>query len=116
MHMTDVKCLTVQGPTDPCLPWETWSAGAGAGPSGAAGPGGSALQPWGDNAGASATGASGHERSGNAEITPLEVRPQRHLQHPLLHLTQIEALSCIPQLFLNIVSETSSMTQTFLCE
>ena len=71
MHTTDVKNLTVQGPT--ALPWESRSAAAGAGPSGAPGPGGSALQPWGDNAGASATGASGHERSGNAEITPLEV-------------------------------------------
>ena len=100
MHITDVKSLTVQGPTD-ALPWETRSAGAGAGPSGAAGPGGSAMQPWGDNAGASATGASGHERSGNAEITPLEVRSQRHLQHPSLqHLTQLEALPCSPQLFL----------------
>ena len=84
MHTTDVLSLTVQGPTD-ALPWETRSAGAG--PSGAAGPGGSALQPWGDNAGASATGASGHERSGNAEITPLEVRSQRHLQHQLLHIS-----------------------------
>lgn len=62
----------MQGPTDN-LPWEGQGAGAGAG----AGPstaGGSALQPWGDAGGGATAGASGgRERSGNAEITPLEV-------------------------------------------
>ena len=63
----------MQGPTD-SLPWEGQGAGAGAGPSAAAAPGGSALQPWGDAGGGATAGASGgRERSGNAEITPLEV-------------------------------------------
>ena len=58
----------MQGATD-SLPWE--GHGAGAGPSTA---GGSALQPWGDAGGGATAGASGgRERSGNAEITPLEV-------------------------------------------
>ena len=60
----------MQGPTDG-LPWEGPGVGAGAGPSAA---GGSALQPWGDSSGGATAGASGgRERSGNAEITPLEV-------------------------------------------
>ncbi|KAL0052590.1 hypothetical protein WJX82_004414 [Trebouxia sp. C0006] len=101
-----VAWKSLQGPTDPCLPWETWSAGAGAGPSGAAGPGGSALQPWGDNAGASATGASGHERSGNAEITPLEVDPSVSfdqvggLEHYIKALKEMVFLPLVyPELF-----------------
>lgn len=58
----------MQDPTD-SLPWE--GQGAGAGPSTA---GGSALQPWGNAGGGATAGASGgRERSGNAEITPLEV-------------------------------------------
>ena len=60
----------MQGASD-SLPWEGQGAGAGAGPSSA---GGSALQPWGDAGGGVTAGASGgRERSGNAEITPLEV-------------------------------------------
>ncbi|KAA6420881.1 MAG: ATPase family AAA domain-containing protein [Trebouxia sp. A1-2] len=93
------------GPTD-ALPWEIRSAGAGADPSGAAGPGGSALQPWGDNAGASATGASGHERSGNAEITPLEVDPSVSfdqvggLEHYIKALKEMVFLPLVyPELF-----------------
>lgn len=113
MHITDVKSLTVQGPTD-ALPWEIRSAGAGADPSGAAGPGGSALQPWGDNAGASATGASGHERSGNAEITPLEVRSYHCLQNQLLQdLTQTETPHLRPQLFLSSNLKRSAWHRQF---
>lgn len=63
----------MQGPTD-SLPWEAPAAGAGAGPSAATAPGGSTLQPWGDAGGGATAGASGgRERTGNAEITPLEV-------------------------------------------
>ena len=61
--------MLVQGATD-ALPWENQTAGAGAGPSAAA-PGGSALQPWGNSGPGAAS--PGQERSGNAEITPLEV-------------------------------------------
>ncbi|KAL0036308.1 hypothetical protein WJX77_001773 [Trebouxia sp. C0004] len=100
-----VAWKSLQGPTD-ALPWEARSAGAGAGPSGAAGPGGSALQPWGDNAGASATGASGHERSGNAEITPLEVDPSVSfdqvggLEHYIKALKEMVFLPLVyPELF-----------------
>ena len=61
---------SVQGPTD-SLPWEGQGVGAGAAPSAA---GGSTLQPWGEATGGATAGASGgRERSGNAEITPLEV-------------------------------------------
>lgn len=100
-----VAWKSLQGPTD-ALPWEVRSAGAGAGPSVAAGPGGSALQPWGDNAGASATGASGHERSGNAEITPLEVDPSVNfdqvggLEHYIKALKEMVFLPLVyPELF-----------------
>ena len=62
----------MQGPSD-ALPWE--GQGAGAGASAAATPGGSALQPWGDAGGSARAGVSGgRDRSGNAEITPLEVQ------------------------------------------
>ena len=61
---------SLQGPAD-SLPWEGQGVGAGAAPSAA---GGSALQPWGEAGGGTTAGASGgRERSGNAEITPLEV-------------------------------------------
>lgn len=76
----------MQGPTD-SLPWEGQGAGAGAGSSAA---GGGALQPWGDAAGGGATaGASGgRERSGNAEITPLEVGSPAPLHSPESHINQ----------------------------
>ena len=67
--------LCMQGASD-ALPWENQNAPGGAGPSAAA-PGANALQPWGNTAGT--TASSAQERSGNAEITPLEVSSQINL-------------------------------------
>ena len=67
--LIDDLVLCLQCASD-ALPWENQNAAAGAGPSAAA-PGASALQPWGNTAGTAASSAQ--ERSGNAEITPLEV-------------------------------------------